>query len=286
MENKNFRGSQLDKFHILRMYEDSDYSKFKMLPFNRPLDYRRISKMAIDINGDFDFRFEKPIDVIIRKYEGDDQEYYYLIDGQHRFEACKLINKSIFFIIHEKLNESHILKINENMKSIDIKSIINFHSKFTKSKPYQLLQDAVDFTKFKERTLLKLSNQSLTKSFLSAGNLKYTQKDVHTAKDIQKVFNLLKTKDKLVQERYFPIAIYKFHKIYGISFDQMIKRFRKNIEILNPKDVFSEGSAYAILVNDLWNRGLPMNSPDRIELVIDYKNGKIFIPKTNSKKAA
>lgn len=71
------------------MKETTDYSRFTFASSNRPLSKRHIEGLTLSISK-FGYLSDKPIKVV----SGENNQFV-IIDGQHRFQACKQIGESV-----------------------------------------------------------------------------------------------------------------------------------------------------------------------------------------------
>lgn len=83
-----------------------DYDKFKLLPQNRPIDKAHVKHMAhsIDIRNMLD---KFPI-LVTKNHE--------VIDGQHRLEACRLLNIPVVYRVDDDLGSEDIIQLNTSRK--------------------------------------------------------------------------------------------------------------------------------------------------------------------------
>lgn len=71
-----------------RIYETTNYSKFKQQKGNRYLDKKNLTQLKVSISENY---LRNPIIV---------NENYEIIDGQHRFNICQELKKPIYYIIN------------------------------------------------------------------------------------------------------------------------------------------------------------------------------------------
>lgn len=79
----------IDHYNANTIHTTYDYNNFKYIKFNRPISPKNLSKL-IELNKERDRFHLFPIVI--------DQDYN-IIDGQHRYEACKQLNKPIHYLI-------------------------------------------------------------------------------------------------------------------------------------------------------------------------------------------
>ena len=79
----------IDHYSTNTIHTTYDYDHFNYIRFNRPISPKNLSKL-IELNKEKDRFHLFPIII--------DQDYN-IIDGQHRFEACKQLGKPIHYLI-------------------------------------------------------------------------------------------------------------------------------------------------------------------------------------------
>lgn len=83
-----------------KVYETKDYKIFKTLNGNRPINLSHVKRLKVSIA-------EKPIDIPIIV-----NEKMQVIDGQHRLEALKELNKPVRYLKNYGLNLKDVQKLN------------------------------------------------------------------------------------------------------------------------------------------------------------------------------
>jgi hypothetical protein len=94
----------------------SDYSQFHFLQGNRDLNETKLNKIIKSVNEGLNFFKYCPILV---------NEGYYIIDGQHRFMACKKLKLPIFFVVVPNFSLRQIAEINNNQSKWKVRDYMN-----------------------------------------------------------------------------------------------------------------------------------------------------------------
>jgi hypothetical protein len=99
---------KMDKIN-LEGIKSKEWGVFKMFPYNRTIDLNRVNKISevIRKNG-----FRVPITVILIN------GYYYIIDGQHRFEACKKNDIPVIALVLRDVKEENIPELIADYNSV------------------------------------------------------------------------------------------------------------------------------------------------------------------------
>jgi hypothetical protein len=145
-----------------------DYSKFKYLDGNRPIEKHHLRKLKASIEKDNHLNLH-PIIV---------NEGFFVIDGQHRLEVAKLLGIEIFYIKSNKINDLHLIECNVNQKSWEIENYIDFFAIKEKKQEYIQLKEMLKSSGLKPKALLTLllgvvSNNIL--EFLKTGKFKFPE---------------------------------------------------------------------------------------------------------------
>lgn len=89
------------------MQESKEYNNFKFLSANRPIDYNHVNKIKKSLQ-EYGFLDSQPITV------NSEME---IIDGQHRFVACKEMGLPIKFVqIQPKRTDNILVSLNTTQK--------------------------------------------------------------------------------------------------------------------------------------------------------------------------
>lgn len=104
-------------FKTVTYFESTDYSIFKLLPFNREVDKAHVKTLveSMRLHG------FKGVSQIIRTKIIDGTEQFYIVDGQHRIAAAKQLGLPIRFELTElntkKETADFIAELNTSAKS-------------------------------------------------------------------------------------------------------------------------------------------------------------------------
>lgn len=169
---------------IGKIYEETDYSKFKRLPGNRDVVATRIGKLTASLNSGY---IKNPISV---------NEKMQIIDGQGRFEAMKSLGLPIHYYIIPKAGLEECQKLNKyntTWKALDFAKSYASSGK----KSYILLLQACAETNATINTILRITNHGSTKAKIDKrnsssteyspferGELEFTEKDLKKAKRV------------------------------------------------------------------------------------------------------
>jgi hypothetical protein len=85
---------------VNKVFKSKDYSKFNSIEGNRVVNQANLRKLIKSMQEEL---LQIPIIV---------NEWFHIIDGQHRFEACKQLNLPVYFIIVEGYKLKHVHKLN------------------------------------------------------------------------------------------------------------------------------------------------------------------------------
>lgn len=143
-----------------------EYSKFKYLTGNRPLDRHHLKKLkkSIETNNHLNLH---PI-IVNQNFE--------VIDGQHRLEIARTLNLDIFYIKSDKINDEHLIECNVNQKSFEVENYIDFFAIKEKKPEYIQLKDMLKSTGLKPKALMTLLLGIVSPSlleFLKTGKFKF-----------------------------------------------------------------------------------------------------------------
>lgn len=96
----------------------TDYDQFKYFVSNREVDKMHVRKLAASIEQK-NLMYIRPAIVT---------DEMYVIDGQHRIEACRLLNVPVYYIVTEGLTKADIAILNTAQKNWTRLDFINFYA--------------------------------------------------------------------------------------------------------------------------------------------------------------
>ena len=82
-----------------------DYDKFSILEQNRVVNDKHVNELVVSIQNNGQLT---PI-IVNEKFE--------IIDGQHRFDACKILKQSVMYLISYKTSINEVILMNNTQKS-------------------------------------------------------------------------------------------------------------------------------------------------------------------------
>lgn len=218
----------------------NDYSKFKTKKGNRDLNELHLKRLSSSVK-ELDLLHANPILV---------NEHFEIIDGQHRFNVCKELNKPIYFLMVEGLGLTEIQVLNANSKNWKMEDYIDGYCSMA-------MVEYCEFKKYIETTdlgisvllaLLCGSNNSDYTSDLKNGKLKLTHKNralvvLQWLKDWSEYYEGCK-------RRSFVVALVQLYSIKGYSHEKMMQKIKyqsaKLVDSLNVK-------TYIALLEEIYN---------------------------------
>ena len=108
-----------------------NYKLFKYVLGNRPVDYKHINHFLKSI-PESDLTAYAPIIV---------NENMEIIDGQHRFRACEILRKPIYYVIAKGMKLKDVVNINKTQKNWQMEDYLNSHLKFGVNPAYGVIKD-------------------------------------------------------------------------------------------------------------------------------------------------
>lgn len=168
---------------IGNIYEERDYSKFRRLGSNRDVLSGRLNKLMASISEKY---ILNPIVI---------NEYYEVIDGQGRFEACKALGKPIHYIIAKGATIEDCRRMNKYNSKWALTDFVDSYSKALNIN-YMVLKNTCEDTKMNLSRVLRLANRggserggSTKMSIIESGKLIFTAEDAKTVKMAVKAAN-------------------------------------------------------------------------------------------------
>ncbi len=223
-----------------------EYSQFKYLPGNRPLDKGHLKRLTKSIEKENHLNLH-PI-IVNSEYE--------IIDGQHRFSVAKELGLDLFYIQSEKVSSDHLIECNVNQKLFEVENYIDFFAIKEKKPEYIQLKDMLKSTGLKPKALLTLLlgvvNSSILE-FLKTGKFKFPlNQEPLQILDFYHDF-LAYVKDKRIKplsmfsNHNFTKAFRWIHKTSGFSSELLFKKLDLRWFDLKPQRTAEEW--YQLLIS-------------------------------------
>jgi hypothetical protein len=168
----------------------------------------------------------------------DSEEPLKIVDGQHRFEACKSLNIPVSFVIDDNLSMSSILNditlLNTASKEWDVSDFMRSEAK--KGNENYILYSSVyglyDKT-FDHEALFFILNNDISRkgpkisyqSFKN-GELKFDQSDFNYLTNRLKVLSLFNEYNEIGGKRYYQKALNQMINTRGFDSEQMLSKLK------------------------------------------------------------
>lgn len=120
-----------------KIFECSDYARFRMINGNRQLNEKKINKILDDIDDGTNVLKCCPVLCVENKGRLD------IIDGQHRFYVSKKIHSPVYYTISESMSLYDIAKINSNTEKWKSNDYVNCYVQLDNTH-YKILQQFLD----------------------------------------------------------------------------------------------------------------------------------------------
>jgi len=229
---------------VVKVYETSDYAKFKVLKGNRPLKkaHLKFLKESISEHGDLG----TPIIV---------NENYYVIDGQHRREALKELNLPVQYIIKKGFTLDQVHVLNTNRKNWSLTEFMNCYADLGK-KHY------VKFKEFHRKYEFGISiSLAIVQGYLGTkGGAEpfkkgeFVFKHFEEANERAEKITMLKEMYPRYKNNLFVLAMIRMFKVKGYNHMEFMSKVAKNTSRLlffSSNDV----NGWLRLFEDIYNSG-------------------------------
>jgi len=220
-----------------KIYQTTDYSKFSKLVGNRSINHLHLRRLKKSIQENYLFT------VIIVN------EFFQIIDGQHRFEVIKSLGLPVYYAIKPGygLNEVHILNANNKTYSLDA---------YLEGYCDLGIPDYIRYREFKEKykfahteCLSLLSNSSNVSSHdFKTGNYKIRnyEKAVMYA---DKILMVQPYHDRY-RKRSFVNALHSLLKNENFNFSEFLNKLKQQPSSLTPCVTTEQ---YVLLIENIYN---------------------------------
>jgi hypothetical protein len=211
---------------VMIIQKTKDYSKFNLLKWNRPIDQKNVKKLIDENKKQFNFD-SFPILV---------DENFSIIDGQHRFMACKQLGCDIYYIQKKtKASYEFVTSVNRAGKRHTIEDMINMAAS---SGDKSCLRIKEIYTKFNGDYSLSLIAKMITTSGVNGGSINESLRNLKTLNFIDEDLSV-KILEKLTKFRFSEAKKMRFilslkHILYvtKIDVEMFIDRIEKNFNLI------------------------------------------------------
>lgn len=199
MPRKSFRSDSDTPLNVIQV--SSDYDSFRMIVSNRQINRGHVEliKKAFEENGNFTSK--NPILV---------NEHYEIIDGQHRFVACKELGLPIYFTMQDGLNISDARAMNILHRSWNLVDYAQSYADAGNQNYVRFLTLVEDYSGFSYSVLSDYARGvSESGSFAAFRKGEFTFDDVASARvrldELSEITDLLGTKDGKLCKAYLKV---------------------------------------------------------------------------------
>jgi hypothetical protein len=107
----------------VKVFCTTDYSLFKMVDGNRPINKKKVERIIKEIKAGNDVLDECPI--LVTEQNG----HMDIKDGQHRFQIAKQLKRAVHYIIHEQqMSLYNVATMNSNTEKWTAENFINCYA--------------------------------------------------------------------------------------------------------------------------------------------------------------
>lgn len=217
------------------VYKTDNYDLFKFIESNRTISKTHVGKLAQQITDGY----EMP--PIIVKPNGE------ILDGQHRFEALKILEHPIEFIIKNEIKQDTLQKSNTLVSKWTTKDHINFHMR-EGNEHYKELKEFMEYSELgavaAARTLGTVDGRSTGQGIVN-GKFRVTNKeDAYTFIDDVLI--------KVRANRPTDKIVHAVRKVYNVGIDNKrlvncVNALYEELELINKIPLMAE--RIAVLYN-------------------------------------
>lgn len=220
-----------------------DYDKFNLLEYNRNLDRIQINKLKESISK-HGYLQSNPIIV---------DEDMNIVDGQHRFMACKEMGKPIFYeVIDDSTNL--IIDLNTTQKKWGMKDYVNYYASKDRNGHYVRFREVQKACKVSYDIIVAIAYGKATSGSISReireGKLIFTQEDAERTLEILGRIKLASKYLRIKTTGRFTAALMIISKNDNFRWEKMLTQCYKYSTVAYPCRTTDE---YIRMFTDLYN---------------------------------
>lgn len=243
-----------------------DYHQFGYIKGNREVDPTNLNNIIESLQTKQ--ILESAIIVGLDKKSGDNKPFK-IIEGQHRFEACKELNLPLSFIIREDFDIELMEKslsivelLNTASKTWDISNFM-YSKAITGLKPYLLYKELYEKYGFEHEIILYVINKREDRKMyirfrtFKEGNLQFDEDDYNYVNNKLGILQRILPKIEENGKRYYLKALIDIMNTPNVDTERLVERFISG-KISVPLSKTVE-KCYDVIVKDIYNKGLTKN---------------------------
>lgn len=213
----------------IKIYQTTDYDRFRMINGNRPLNHKKIAKILKEIKEGNDMLRYKPIEV------SECDNFLNILDGQHRMFISRKLKAPVYYIIvEEEKTMNEIATINSNVEKWKYADFINCYIN-KGNENYVRLQNFLNLYHISIGTSLLMlskkgivliggSNSQMIENFYKGNfEIKFWDEAVEIA-ERARLFSFFKNWN----DRYFMNAVNQIHKAGKIKTEVVVEACKRN----------------------------------------------------------
>lgn len=195
-----------------------NYDQFSFFDVNRDVNRGHVEAIKAAFEERGNFTAQQPILV---------NENYQIVDGQHRFTACKEMGIPIYFTVHAGLTAADALAMNIIHREWRLSDYANYHAKGGNTSYRKFLQLAEDYEGFSYSVLMTYAKgEQVPGAFGSFRKGDFVFRDVPGARarldKLAEAVNITRVKDQ-----DFALAYLKVMAVQGFDQRRMIRKLEQ-----------------------------------------------------------
>lgn len=211
-----------------KIHQSQDYQKFQFLERNRDINQAHVQKLKESILRE-NRLYLKPINVF------DQDNKYWITDGQHRFIACQQLNIPFYYQINENFSEKAIID-DQISRAWDLKDYLKYFYELGYPEYIKINELIHEFQIPFQAIYYLLGNQKYENAkIFKEGKIKINEKITNFLKDSNSFILHVKStypgSDCTLFRRDFITSLFWFYKNFPIQFPKLISYL---------KDIFPE----------------------------------------------
>lgn len=238
--NGSYRKIITDNEIPAKIYETTDYKRFKSIFGNRNVNLQHVNRIKTSMEEHYLFT----VIIVNEKYE--------IIDGQHRFDAIVQLNLPLYYIICSGYGLNEVQRLNANSKNWSADDYMEGYCELG-YKDYIIYRDFKKKYKVNHSVCLCLltgvnsGNSTKIKPFHNGA---FKVKDLRYAElTIEKIFTTSAYYSNYKNTRYV-YALTKLLKNKNFKFEEFLKKLKKHSTMMQD---CSNTEQYVALIEEIYN---------------------------------
>lgn len=235
----------------IAVFRTTEYSRFKNVNGNRPLNKQKIKKIIKEIESGNDILDHVPVLVGVK------DEKLLVYDGQHRIEIARQLKRPVHYIIRPEMSLHDVAKVNSNVEKWKSADFINCYITAGNQNYRKIESFMSTYGMPLSLTLVLLANGVIKSDSGKETLIESFQRGEFEVKKWKQAVEVAETCKKFEtfhewNSRAFGVAICRLLESDMCDFEELVDKFSKDPKALEKQHTYKQ---YLVNLEQIYNKG-------------------------------